>query len=661
MIRFLQTPGPAKKIILGGMLVFICVAMVVTLVPGGMLGDAFGFSSLDKNVLAKVGSQEVTLNEVDQTARRIGRQQFRGNVPSALLPLLRQSAVENLITQKALVVEAERMGFKVTDQELRDTLHQGQFGQLLFPGGNYVGEQQYQMFIESQFNMNVAQFEEALKTDLLLGKLRAAVEGPVNVSPQDVAAEYKKQNTKVKFEYAVLSLDDISKQIKPSDENLKSFYEAHKQQYSNSIPEKRQVRYVVVDNAKLANQVQVSNADLQSYYREHQDQFRVPEQVNVRHILIKTPAPGPDGKVDDNAVKAAQKKAEDVLAKLKAGGKFDDLAKKYSDDTASATNGGSLGWIQRGRTVPEFEKSAFSLAKGETSGLVQSTYGFHIIHVDDKQDAHARSLDEVRPEIEPIIRQQKAASVVDRLAASVLSTARSKSLDEAAKANNLDVLTSNYVTRTDTLPGVGTSPQFMDAIFSAQAKGAPDSASTPNGSVIFQVTDVKPPATPAFEEIRARVESEYKADRAQAMLSQKTNELAEKAKSEHDLKKAAKEMGATVKTSEPVTSSGQVPDLGSMEGPASVAFTLKPGEISGPITSARNGAVLQVLERTEPAADELAKGSEQMREQLLSRKRADVFQVFAAGLRKNLEKSGKIRINKEEMSRIMNARSEAGE
>src|SRR4051794_21250417 len=246
MIRFLQTPGPAKKIILGGMLVFICVAMVVTLVPGGMLGDAFGFSSLDKNVLAKVGSQEVTLNEVDQTARRIGRQQFRGNVPSALLPLLRQSAVENLITQKALVVEAERMGFKVTDQELRDTLHQGQFGQLLFPGGNYVGEQQYQMFIESQFNMNVAQFEEALKTDLLLGKLRAAVEGPVNVSPQDVAAEYKKQNTKVKFEYAVLSLDDISKQIKPSDENLKSFYEAHKQQYSNSIPEKRQVRYVVV-------------------------------------------------------------------------------------------------------------------------------------------------------------------------------------------------------------------------------------------------------------------------------------------------------------------------------------------------------------------------------------------------------------------------------
>jgi peptidyl-prolyl cis-trans isomerase D len=661
MIRFLQTPGPAKKIILGGMLVFICVAMVVTLVPGGMLGDAFGFSSFDKDVLAKVGSQEVTMTEVNQTARRMGRQQFGNNLPSALLPLLRQSAVENLITQKALVVEAERMGFKVTDQELQNTLTQGQFGQILFPQGKFVGEEQYQMFINSQFDMTVPQFEEALKTDLLVSKLRAAVEGPVTIAPQDVSEAYKRENTKVKLEYAVLTLDDVTKQIHPSDADLKSYYEAHKQQYNNSIPEKRQVRYVVVDNAKLASQVQVTSADLQSYYRDHQDQYRVPEQINARHILIKTPAPGPDGKVDDNAVKAAQKKAEDILAKLNAGGNFADLAKKYSDDKASAENGGSLGWFQKGRMVPEFEKAAFSLPKGGTSGLVQSPYGFHIIHVDDKQDAHLKSLDEVRAEIEPIVRQQKATALSDKVAANLLSQARTKSLDEAAKANNFDVLSSNFVTRTDTLPGVGSSPQLMDAIFSAQPKSAPDSVSTPVGTVVFQVTEVKPPATPTFDEIRARVESEYKNDKAQQLLKQKTDELAEKAKSEHDLKKAARELGATVKTSDAVTTSGQVPDLGNMGGPASVAFTMKPGEISGPVMTGRNGAVLTVVERTEPTAEELAKGSEQMREQLLSQKRTEAFQLFAAGLRKNLEKSGKIRLNKEEMSRLMSSRPEPGE
>jgi len=660
MIRFLQTPGKTKKIVLGTLLVLICGAMVVTLVPGGMLGDALGFSSMEKGVLAKIGTQDVTLQEVDQTARRMAQQQFRGNVPTQLLPLLRQSAADQLITQKALIVEAERMGFKVTDQELQDTLQKGEFGQVLFPGGQFVGDQRYEMFVNSQFNMSVPQFEQALKTDLLLTKLRSAVEGPVTVSKQDVTDALIKQDTKIKFDYAFFTLDDLQKEIKPTDDELKAFYEAHKQQYVNSIPEKREVRYIVIDNAKVASQVQVTNGDLLSYYRDHEEQYRVPEQVNVRHILIKTPTPGPDGKVDPNAVKAAEKKAEDVLAQLKAGGDFAALAKKYSDDTASAQNGGSLGWIERGRTVPEFEKAAFSLKKGETSGLVQSTYGFHIIRVDDKQEAHLKSLDEVRAEIEPIVRQQKAAALADRLAGKVAADARANGLDKAAQTNNLQVIDSNFVTKTDTLPGVGTAPQLMDAIFSTPAKSAPEAAATPTGTVVFQVTDVKPPATPTFEEVRARVESEYKNEKATALLIEKTKQLTDKAKAEHDLKKAAKEMGATFKTSDFVTSTGQVPDLGNLGGPAAVAFTLKPGEISGPINAGRVGAVISLVERQEPTPEEIAKGTDQMRESLLQRKRTDAFGLFASGLRKRMETNGKIRINKAEMSRIAGSTSEQG-
>ena len=661
MIRFLQTPGKTKKIVLGTMLVLICGAMVVTLVPGGMLGDAFGFSSMEKGVIAKVGSQDVTLTDVEQTARRIGQQQFRGNVPAFLLPQLRKMAADQLITQKALMVEAERMGFKVTDQELQDYLQKGQFGQILFPNGQYVGDQQYQMFINSQFNMTIPQFQEALRTQMLLTKLQTAVEAPVSISKQDLEQEFKTQNTQVKFDYAVLTIDDVMKEIHPTDADLKSYYDSHKQQYVNFIPEKRQVRYVVIDNAKLGSQVQVTASELQNYYRDHQDQYRVPEQVNVRHILIKTPTPGPDGKTDPNAVKAAEKKAEDVLAQLKAGGDFAALAKKYSDDTASAKEGGSLGWIQRGRTVPEFEKSAFSLKKGETSGLVQSTYGFHIIRLDDKQDAHLKSFDEVKAEIEPIVKAQKAAGVADQVAGTVLSQARANGLDKAAQANNLDVISSNYITKTDTLPGIGAAPQVMDAIFSASPKSSAESVTSPTGTVIFQVADVKPPATPTFDEIRARVESEFKGDKAQALLAQKTNELAEKAKSEHDLKKAAKEMGAALKSSELVKPNGQVPDLGSLSGPASVVFTLKPGEISAPINQGRLGAVVQLADKQEPTADEMAKGMDQLRETMLARKRSDAFQLFAVGLRKNLENSGKIRINKEEMARIAAASPEPGE
>lgn len=660
MIRFLQSSGKTMKIILGSLLVIICGAMVITLVPGGILGDAFGFGSVQQGVLAQVAGQDVTMVDIDKTARRIGQQQFGGrSIPEALWPLLRQSAANQLITQKALIAEAAHMGLKVTNAELQDTLQHGQFGQIFFPGGNFIGSQQYENFVNQNFNMSVPQFEQAVKEDLLIQKLQAAVEGPVTVSQQEVEQAYKQENTKVKFQYAVLTLDDISKTIKPTDAELEQYYNQHKASYVNSIPEKRQVRYIVIDPATLASQVKVTQADLQSYYRDHIDEYRVPEQVDVRHILIKTPPPGPDGKVDPAAVKAAEAKAEDILKQLKAGANFAELAKKYSQDTASAQQGGDLGWINRGQTVPEFEKAAFALKKGEISGIVQSSYGFHIIQLLDKHEAHLKSLDEVKSEIEPIVQQRKAQALADNLATKVAAQAKTQGLEAAAKANGLEVVTSNPVTRTDTLPGIGLAPQVMDAIFSASVNGSPESISTPQGYVVYQVTQVQPAATPTFEQIRARVESEYKTERATALLGQKTQELADKAKAEHDLKKAAQQMGATLKTSDEVTINSQVPELGRMSDGAAVAFSLKPGEISGPIDTGRAGAVLMLISKQEPTPEEIAKGAEQTRETLLQQKRGEAFQLFAMALRQRMEKDGKIRINKEEMNRLT-SKSESG-
>ena len=123
---------------------------------------------------------------------------------------------------------------------------------------------------------------------------------------------------------------------------MKAFYDRNKATYNNSIPEKRKIKYVLIDTAKLQDQQQVSQQDLQKYYDQHRDEFRAPEQANVRQILIKTPLPGPDGKVDQKGIDEARKKAEDVLKQLKAGAKFEDLAKKYSEDP-SGKSGGSVG------------------------------------------------------------------------------------------------------------------------------------------------------------------------------------------------------------------------------------------------------------------------------------------------------------------------------
>jgi peptidyl-prolyl cis-trans isomerase D len=178
--------------------------------------------------------------------------------------------------------------------------------------------------------------------------------------------------------------------------------------------------------------------------------------------------------------------------------------------------------------------------------------------------------------------------------------------------------------------------------------------------VVFQLLGVKPPATPTFDEIRSQVEQQFKNERANILLSQKVQELSDRAKAEHDLKKAAKELGATVKTSDFVLPDGQVPDIGSMTGQASVAFNMKPGDISGPINSGTNGIVISVLEAQSPPDTDFTAKRDQIRDTLLQGKQQELFGLFVANLRDQMEKAGKIKINQEELKTLTRAGSEPG-
>jgi peptidyl-prolyl cis-trans isomerase D len=362
--------------------------------------------------------------------------------------------------------------------------------------------------------------------------------------------------------------------------------------------------------------------------------------------------PGPDGKVDQKGIDDARKKAEDVLKQLKAGAKFEDLAKKYSEDP-SAKSGGSVGWIKRGGfPVPDVDKAAFSLPKGGTSDVINAGYAFVILRVDDKQDAHLKTVAEVKDQAEPVIKQQKAQQAADAEASALLSQARTGGLDKAAGAKGMQAVTTDFISRTDSLPGIGASPQFTEAVFSAAEKSPPDEVQLAQGYAIYQLEAIKPPATPTFEEIRSRVETEFKNERAGTLLTQKTQELSDRAKADHDLKKAAKELGATMKTSDFVKPDGQVPDIGSMAGPASAAFTLKPGDISGPIDSGNTGAVLSILDKQAPPDSEFASKKDQIRDTLVQNEQSELFGLFMANLRDQMEKSGKIKINEQEMKSL---------
>lgn len=662
MIRFLQTPGPIKQIILGGLLIIIIVFMVITLIPG-FGNSSFTGAAASPGIVATVSGDEITTAEVRKDARQEIQQRYPRGGPEAqmALPYYTGAAFQRMVSRKIALAEARRLGLHVTNDEIQYELEHGRYAGTFFPGGKFIGQKEYEDLLLSH-DLTVPQFEKSVGEEILLRKLSGLISAGAGVTDAEVRQQFEKQNTKVKFDYAVIKKDDVLKSIHPADAELKAYYDRNKQMYVNSLPEKRQLKYVVFDNAKMLARTQVTQDELQSYYDKHRDEYRVPEQVDVRQILIKKPLPGNDGKVDHKAVEAAHAKADDVLKQLKAGGNFADLAKKYSEDTGTAKNGGSLGWIKPDAfPVPAVSKAVASLAKGGTSDVIDAGYAFVILHVDDKQEAHVKSLDEVKPQIEPLIKQQKAAQAAQRESDQLLSDARSTSLEKAASGKGLQVITTDFVSSKDVLPGIGNDPQFMSAVFAQTANAPPDEAQVHQGYAIYQVTAVKPPATPTFEEIRSEVEQQFKNERAAQLLSQRTQELADRAKVDHDLKKAANELGAEFKTSDFVLPDAQVPDIGSMTGPAAVAFTLKPGELSGPIDSGNTGAVLAVIDRQAPSEQDFASKKDQIRDSLAQNKQNEMFALFIENLRDQMQKSGKVKINEKELQALTRPTEEGGE
>src|SRR5580693_5287594 len=250
MIRFLQKSGQTTKYVLGGLLLIICASMVITLIPGGLgNNDLFG-GAPGKGIVAKVDGGEITADDVRTTARQMLQQQMPqgGANMSMLLPFFAQRAAEQLITREALISEANHMGLRVTPDEIKDELQHGRYAATFFPGGNFIGETEYEDMLQ-RANLTPAKFEDAVGKDILLTKLQALITGTAGVTDSEIHEQFIKQNSKVKFDYAVLKEDDIKKGLHPTDTELKAFYESHKANYANSIPEKRKAKYAVIDNS----------------------------------------------------------------------------------------------------------------------------------------------------------------------------------------------------------------------------------------------------------------------------------------------------------------------------------------------------------------------------------------------------------------------------
>jgi len=664
MIRFWQSGNKAAKYLLVGLLTVICVSMVAYLIPGFMSGDS---ATGRTGVVASVGGQEIRTEDVQKYVNMMVQQQrMQGrSVPDFYIPILNQQAIQTLLGQAELRYESERLGLRVSDQEVRDELRTGQYAEAFFPGGNWIGQEKYEELMRDS-NTTPDEFERQTRLELLKNKLLATVTAGVTVAPAEVERAYRDQNLKIKFDYAIINADEVKKQISPTEAELKAYYDAHKKEYENYIKEKRQVHYFLISDKQAEAKVTITPDEIEQYYRKNQDQYRTQDRVKVRHILISAPKPGPDGKVDQKAMDAARAKAADVVKQLKAGGDFAELAKKYSEDSGSKDQGGELGWQGHDSSfVNEFKQAMFALNKGQISDPVQSIYGFHIIQAVDKETAGLKPLADVKGDIEKNLKEQKKNDILDKMGNTAEADARSPGgFNKAAARQGATVIPTGPIERKDKLAGVGDDPQLMNQmmnqIFTVKENAGVQSFRAPHDYVLFEVTKIIPPRTPDFAEIKDKVANDFKGERVNALVSQKTTELADRAHAEHDLRKAAKEAGATVKTSDLVARSASVPDIGPMSGNSpGKAFDLKVGEISGSLAAGANGVVVAILERQEPplTGDDFAKASDGLRERLIQSKRQEALQLFIENLDMRLKKEGKVKVNESEAGRTSRKRS----
>jgi len=646
MIRFLQRENRLTKALFVVIIAAASVSMVVYLIPGLAAGGAVGAN--DYAVVYSHWYNRLMSNgdEILQTrVQQIARQQLQQRNPQyadnpMILNFFTQQVGQQLVQQQVLLQEAERLGISATGEDVVNYLHSGPTGAVIFPNGKYIGDQQYTALVNTRLNISVAEFEDNIKRDIVLQRLRKYVTAGVTVSPQDVREKYLKDNIKIKFDYAVLSSDDLKKTINPSDGDLEAYFNKNAVRYKNGVPEQRNITYFAFTPQQLPGGVpQPSQQEIQSYYNQHKSEYSAPETATSRHILIKLP-PNPDPKADA----AAKAKAEDVLKQLQNGGNFAELAKKYSDDPGSKDTGGELGPSQRGRMVPEFDNAIFTQKIGENH-IVKSQFGYHIVQVESRQPAHEQPLNEVQPTIQATLIREKVAQAEENFARTLTTEANKNGLAKTAASHHLELVTAPPVGAGGTIAALPDSADLISKAFQEKQGDPAQFAPTGEGYAIFQVTGVQGAHAPSFADWKSHVLDDYRNDQVAALLNQKTKELADKAQATHDLAKAAKEVGATVKTSDLVGETQQVPDFGDVGQVAPQLFQMTVGAISGPINAGRTGVVAKLLDKKEPTPDEIQKNLDQTREQILDQKQNEAFELFSSNVMNDYKKRKLIRIN----------------
>jgi len=624
-----------SRILLGVVVLALSGGMLLYLVPTGP-----GDTQLANDVVAKVGSETVTLAEIRQQLNQIKQ---RSQVPPLLEPYYAQQILHQLLLEKEMEYEAKQLGIGVSNDEIADRIKQ--ILPAAFNGDTPISPDQYSALVQNRTQMTVADFEAALRKGMLQEKFQKLVTDGISAGPGELQQEFLYENQKVKLDYAFIKPEDLQAKVTVDDAEVKAAYEKNKAKYQ--MPEKRVVRYAIVDVNQIHQSLQISDDQLKVQYQQSIQQYQVPNRVHVEHILLMTVGK-PDAVVEED-----KKKAEDILSQAKKGAKFEDLAKKYSEDPGTKDKGGDLGWIIQGQTVAEFEKAAFSLPKGSISDVIKTQYGFHILKIIDKEAAHTKPFEEVKDSIRaPLMLSEadkQAGNIADKLSQAIRQSNK-VSLDDLAQQYHLTVGETRPVSATDPLLELGNSPDVKvgDSIFRLRQGELSLPIHTDRGYLVLSLKEDLPAHQGTLEEVHDKVVADVKQEKASTEAHAKADELSKRVKAGEKFDVAAKALGLEAKTSDPISRSESISNVASGK-QLSAAFQSKVGEVGGPLSLGANWLVYKVADKQEPNPADFEAQKKKITDQVLQSKRSLAFEAFRAALEDRLKKENKLQIMPEKL------------
>ena len=618
-------------------LVLVVLAFIIFYIPDFLRGSGTDASSGD--TIASVEGHAITSGEFRRTYQaqlQAYRQAYGGQMSDQLL---KQLGVENqilgqMVDEQASLAEADRLGIKASDEEVRQQI-------FAFPAfqenGHFIGDQRYQQLLRMQRPpMAPADFEEGIRKTLRIQKLRETLTSWLQVPEKELEQEFRRRNDKVKLAVVSFVADKFRTQVTATDQEIAAQFDAHKNDFK--IPEKRKIRYLLIDVDAMRAKVVVPPGDVERAYNDNIEQYTTPEQVRASHILLKT-----EGK-DDAAVK---KQAEDILKQAKAGADFGELAKKYSEDEGSAKNGGDLDYFTRGKMVPEFDAVAFTLQPGQISDLVKSQFGYHIIKVTDKKPGTQRTLAELRQQLTDQLSFERAQTQAADLAARLeKDITKPSDLDRVAKAQGLTVQESGFFARDEPIMGLGPSPEGAARAFDLKIGEVSPAVRTSRGFAFVTPIAKQDPYVPKLDEVKDKVREEVIKTKARELAKQKAAEVAVKLKT-GDFEKAAKAAGVDVKTTELIARDAPIGDLGIAPAVDDVAFKLPVGAVSDPIGTDNGAAVIKVVEKQQTTPSDFSLQKDKFREELLTDRRNRFFGAYMVKAKQRM----KISVNRESLQK----------